>query len=64
MDKYSKAWRQMREEGIEARLGGDGVVYVTLNGNGTLFEIELSHSDVEKWASVYDAKRSNNQNLK
>lgn len=54
MDKYSKALKQMRREGIDAYTKPNGGVFVSLNGNGKSFEIELSYSDVEKWSDLYD----------
>jgi len=54
MTKCSKAVTQMRKEGIDAVFGDNGVIYVPVEVNGKLFEFELSHSDIEKWADKYD----------
>ena len=54
MTKYSKAIAHMRREGLEAYSKSNGGAFVNVSGNGRVFEFELSYSDVEKWADLYD----------
>ena len=44
----------MRKEGIEAYSKGNGGAFVNVQAKGQLFQFELSYSDVEKWADLYD----------
>lgn len=54
----------MRKEGIEAYTKGNGGAFVNLQAKGQLFQFELSYSDVEKWANLYDDSLVNEFNKK
>jgi hypothetical protein len=53
MTQYSKAVTQMLKEGINVYTKSDGGVFVTVMGS-RCFEIELSLSEIQKWADLYD----------
>ena len=60
MTQYSKAVKQMLKEGINVYTKSDGGVFITVMGS-RCFEIELSLSEIQKWADLYDADKERNE---
>lgn len=61
MKKDLKALEQLLKAGFTAFTKSNGGLFINLWAGGTYYDVELSESEIEKWANKYDADLESRQ---
>lgn len=61
MKKDLKALEQLLKAGFNAFTKSNGGLFINLWAGGTYYEVELSQSEIEKWANKYDTDLESRQ---